>query len=68
MDGKTYSTSNRDDVIALQNELINKGYNLGVSQGNGNFGKNTQAALTRYISGSNPSPIRTTQSSVAPQA
>lgn len=68
MDGKTYSTSNRDDVTALQNELINKGYNLGVSQGNGNFGKNTQAALTRYISGSNPNPIRTTQSSAAPQA
>ena len=49
--GKTYSTNNRNDVIALQDYLISKGHNLGVTKGNGNFGKNTQAALAASLSG-----------------
>jgi hypothetical protein len=29
LDGKTYNTSNRNDVIALQNYLIGKGHDVG---------------------------------------
>jgi hypothetical protein len=39
--GKTYSTNDRNDVVALQDYLIDKGYNLGVTKGTGYFGKNT---------------------------
>lgn len=52
--GKTYSTANRDQVIALQNYLISQGHNLGVKQGTGYFGKNTKAALNKHFSSSTP--------------
>lgn len=63
INGKTYSTTNREDVVALQDYLISKGYNLGVAKGTGNFGKNTQAALTSHFSSKGPV---TTQSSTQP--
>lgn len=62
--GKTYATNNRNDVIALQDYLINQGYNLGVTKGTGYFGKNTQAALNKHFA--SPTPV-TTQSSTQPQ-
>jgi hypothetical protein len=61
--GKTYSTNDRNDVVALQDYLIEKGYNLGVAKGTGHFGKNTQAALNKHFAG--PTPV-TTQSSTQP--
>lgn len=63
--GKTYSTNDRNDVVALQDYLIDKGYNLGVTKGTGYFGKNTQAALNKHFA--SPTPV-TTQSSTQPQA
>ena len=62
--GKTYSTKDRNDVVALQDYLIDKGYNLGVTKGTGYFGKNTQAALNKHFA--SPVPV-TTQSSTQPQ-
>ena len=61
--GKTYSTNDRNDVVALQDYLIEKGYNLGVAKGTGYFGKNTQAALNKHFA--SPTPV-TTQSSTQP--
>jgi peptidoglycan hydrolase-like protein with peptidoglycan-binding domain len=35
--------------MALQQELLSKGYNIGATKVDGKFGKNTQAAVTKYI-------------------
>ncbi len=40
--------SNGDDVIKLQENLINAGYDVGSSGADGSYGKNTEAAVTKY--------------------
>lgn len=52
--GKTYSTNNNNDVVALQNELISKGYDVGRTGADGKFGRNTENALNQYLTGVSP--------------
>lgn len=49
INGKTYHTNNSKEVVALQQELLRKGYNIGSTNADGKFGKNTQAAVTKYL-------------------
>ena len=49
INGKIYSTTDKNDITELQNYLINNGYNLGVSKGTGYFGNKTRQALTQHF-------------------
>ncbi len=44
-----YKNASKDEVIALQKELQQKGFNIGSSGADGIFGKNTKRALERQL-------------------